>query len=185
MPLLVRLTDSEVEAIDGVVPQVSDCIEDGSGVLEQVSSSRLSIDEQALLPDLHIDPVHRDIQPGGELWSAEQGYLMGPPGARLGHPDSGAAPDLPDRDRQDHALAAWGSMTVAGEGCGDFVIRHAIAGEIEHTITHFRPSRELEDGVDLHLDLEVGYCATPPDDPDLSDIVVTAGEYNFVDKTSQ
>ena len=61
MPLLVRLTDSEVEAIDGVVPQVSDCIEDGRGVLEEVSSSRLPIDEQALLPDLHIDPVHGDI----------------------------------------------------------------------------------------------------------------------------
>ena len=61
MPLLVRLTDSEVEAIDGVVPQVSDCLEDGSGVLEEVSSSRLSIDEKALLPDLHVDPVHGDI----------------------------------------------------------------------------------------------------------------------------
>ena len=61
MPLLVRLTDSEVEAVDGVVPQVSDCIEDGSGVLEEVSSSRLLIDEQALLPDLHINPIHRDI----------------------------------------------------------------------------------------------------------------------------
>jgi hypothetical protein len=41
--------------------RTSDCIEDGSGVLEEVSSSRLSIDEQALLPDLHIDPIHRDI----------------------------------------------------------------------------------------------------------------------------
>jgi hypothetical protein len=61
MPLLVRLTDSEVEAIDGVVPQVSDCIDDGSGVLEEISSSRLLIDEKALLPDLHVDPVHGDI----------------------------------------------------------------------------------------------------------------------------
>ena len=61
MPLLVRLTNSEVEAVDDVVPQVSDCIEDCSGVLEEVSSSRLSIDEQALLPDLHIDPIHGNI----------------------------------------------------------------------------------------------------------------------------
>ena len=61
MPLLVRLTDSEVQVIDGALPQTSDCIEDGCGVLEEVSSSRLSIDEQALLPDLHIDPVHWDI----------------------------------------------------------------------------------------------------------------------------
>jgi hypothetical protein len=59
--LLMRLTDSEVEAIDGVVSQVSDRIEDGSGILEEVSSSRLSIDEKVLLPDLHVDPVHGDI----------------------------------------------------------------------------------------------------------------------------
>ena len=61
MPLLMRLTDSEVEAIDSVVPQVSDRIQDGSGILEEVSSRRLSIDEQMLLSDLHVDPVHRDI----------------------------------------------------------------------------------------------------------------------------
>jgi hypothetical protein len=61
MPLLVRLTDSEVQVIDGALPQTSDCIEDGCGVLEEVGSSRLSIDEQALLPDLHIDSIHRDI----------------------------------------------------------------------------------------------------------------------------
>jgi hypothetical protein len=61
MPLLVRLTDSEVEAIDGAVPQVSDRIEDGSGILEEVSSSRLSLDKKMLLPDLHVDPVHGDI----------------------------------------------------------------------------------------------------------------------------
>ena len=41
---------------------------------------------------------------------------MGPPGARLGHPDSGAAPDLPHRDRKDHVFAAWGAVTIAGEG---------------------------------------------------------------------
>ena len=105
MPLLVRLIDSEVEVIDGAVPQVSDCIEDDSSVLEEVCSSRLSIDEQVLLPDLHIDPIHGDIQPDGELRRAEQACLMGPPGARLGHPNSGAAPDLTHRDRKDHVLA--------------------------------------------------------------------------------
>ena len=61
MPLLVRLTDSEVQLIDGALSQTSKCIEDRRGVLEEVGSSRLSIDEQALLPDLHIDPIHRDI----------------------------------------------------------------------------------------------------------------------------
>ena len=44
MPLLVRLTDSEVEAIDSVVPQVFDGVKDRGGVLEEVGSGRLPID---------------------------------------------------------------------------------------------------------------------------------------------
>ena len=110
---------------------------------------------------------------------------MGPPGARLSHPDSCAAPDLPHRDWKDHVFAVGGAMTLAGEGRGDFVVAEAIAGEIEHTITHFCPSRQLEDGVDPHLDFEIGHSAAPPDDPDLSDIVLTTVEHHFVNKTPQ
>jgi hypothetical protein len=79
----------------------------------------------------------------------------------------------------------WGAMTLTGEGRGDSVIGDAVAGQFEHTITHFRPSREPEDGVDLQLDFEIGHSAAPPDDPDQSDIVLTAVEHNFVDETSQ
>ena len=68
MPPLMRLTDSEVEVTDGVVPQVSDGIEDGRGILEKVSSCRLLIQQETLLPDLHIEPVHGDIQPCGQFW---------------------------------------------------------------------------------------------------------------------
>lgn len=63
MPLLVRLTDSEVEMVDGVVPQVPNCIKDGRGILEKISSSRLLVCQESLLPNLYIDPVHGDIQP--------------------------------------------------------------------------------------------------------------------------
>ena len=110
---------------------------------------------------------------------------MGPPGAWLGHPDPGAAPDLPHCDRKDHVFAGWRAMTLTGEGRGDFVIGDAIAGEIEHTSAHFRPSPEPEDGVDLQFDFEIGHSAAPPDDPDQSDIVLTAVEHNFVDETPQ
>ena len=61
----------------------------------------------------------------------------------------------------------------------------AIAGKIEHPVAHFRPSRELGDGVDLHLDFEIGHSATAPDNPDQSDIVLTAVEHNFFDETPQ
>ena len=45
MPLLVRLTDSEVDAIDGVFSEALDGIDDGRGILEEVSSGRLLIDQ--------------------------------------------------------------------------------------------------------------------------------------------
>ena len=61
MPLLVRLIDSEIEVIDGVVPQISDRIEDGFRVPEEISPCWLSIDEKALLPDLHVNPIHWDV----------------------------------------------------------------------------------------------------------------------------
>jgi hypothetical protein len=44
MPLLVRLTDSEIEMADGVVAQTSHGVEDGGSVLEEVGSAGLSID---------------------------------------------------------------------------------------------------------------------------------------------
>lgn len=67
MPLLVRLTDSQsqVDVADGVVSEVADRIHYGRRISEQVGSGRLTIDQEALLPDLHIKPVYRDIQPGG------------------------------------------------------------------------------------------------------------------------
>lgn len=65
MPLLVRLTDSQVDVADGMVSEVADRIHHGRRISEQVGSGRLTIDQKALLPDLHIKPVHRDIQPGG------------------------------------------------------------------------------------------------------------------------
>ena len=70
MPPLVRLTDSEVELTDSVIPQASDGIEDGRGILEKVSSCRLLIQQETLLPDLHIEPVYGDIQPCGQFWSS-------------------------------------------------------------------------------------------------------------------
>ena len=76
MPLLVRLTDSEVDAVDGVASQAPDCIENRRGILEEVSSGRLLIDEQALLPDLYIQPIHRDVQASGEFRRAKSAYVM-------------------------------------------------------------------------------------------------------------
>ena len=65
------------------------------------------------------------------------------------------------------------------------IVGHASASEVEHSIAHFRSSRELGDGVDPHLDLEIGHSAAAPDDPDRGDIVLTAVEHNLVDKTPQ
>ena len=41
MPLLVRLTDSQVEVADGVVSQAPDGVEDGRDIREEVGSGGL------------------------------------------------------------------------------------------------------------------------------------------------
>jgi hypothetical protein len=76
-------------------------------------------------------------------------------------------------------------MTFACEDGGDFDVRHAVANQVDHSAAHFHPSRELGDGVDLHLDLEIGHRATAPDDSDQGDVVLTAIEHDFFDETPQ
>jgi hypothetical protein len=70
MPLLVRLTASQVEMADGMVSQVPDAVDDGRRIVEQVCAARLSIQEEALLPDLGVEPIHRDVEPGGQFGGA-------------------------------------------------------------------------------------------------------------------
>jgi hypothetical protein len=185
MPLLVRLTDSEIEATDGVVPQIPDPIEDGLCVPKEIGSRWLLIDEEPLLPDLHVDPVHWDSQPNSELRSTEPVWVMGPPGAPLGHWNAGATTDSPHCVWQHPVFAVGGAMALPGEGGSDFTIRHTVTGEIEHAISHFRPSRELADGVDLHFDFEFGHSTAAPDDPDQRDIVLAAIEHDFLDEAAQ
>lgn len=54
MPLLSRLTDSEVKAIDDVLAQALDAVEDRRGVDEEVGAARLPIHQEPLLSDLHV-----------------------------------------------------------------------------------------------------------------------------------
>jgi hypothetical protein len=75
MPLLVRLTDPQIEMADGVVSQVPDAVDDAGRILEQVRAAGLPIHEEALLPDLDVKPLHRDVELGGQLRGAEEAGL--------------------------------------------------------------------------------------------------------------
>ena len=110
---------------------------------------------------------------------------MGPSAARLAQRDAGCAPDPVDGDWEDLSLAVRGAMALACENGGDLNVRHAVASEVERSVTHFHSSGEHGDGVDFHLDLEIGHGSAAPDDPDRGDVVLTAVEYDFVDKTPQ
>lgn len=47
MPLLVRLTDSEIDAFGGVIAQPSNGVEHGRGVLEGIGATGLPIYQKA------------------------------------------------------------------------------------------------------------------------------------------
>jgi hypothetical protein len=82
--------------------------------------------------------------------AASSGALseLGPwdrPAALLAHLDAGGVPDALHRDWENVRLAIGGAMTFACEDGGDFHVRHAIASQVEHSVTHFRPSSEFGD----------------------------------------
>jgi len=185
IPLLVRLTDSEVKAGDGMVPQVPYRIYYGRCVFKEIGAARLLIDQEALFPDLHVEPVYGNIQPSCQFWDAEQVGAMEPPAPRCGHFDPGAAPDLAHRDRENPVLAVGGAMPLIGKCRGDFIIGDAVSGKINDPVTHFRSAREFCNGVNLKFDFKIAYRATMPDDPDQSDIVLAAVEHNLFDEATQ
>jgi hypothetical protein len=110
---------------------------------------------------------------------------MNPPVARLAHLDAGVVPYPPHGDWKDLIGAVGGAMALARENSGDLNVGHAVASKLEHSLAHFHPSRELGDGVDLHLDFEIGHGATAPDDSDQGNIAFAAVEHDLFDQTPQ
>src|SRR3954452_12816533 len=143
MPLLVRLTDPQIEMADGVVSQVPDAVDDGSRILEQVRAAGLLIHEEALLPDLDVKPLHRDVELGGQLRDAEEAGIVVPAGALPGRLEPGTEADPLHRDGKDLLGAVGRTMTFAGEGRGNLVVEHADASEVEHAIAHLHASCKL------------------------------------------
>src|SRR3954452_5129487 len=145
MPLLVRLTDPQIEMADGVVSQGPDAVDDGSRILEQVRAAGLLIHEQALLPDLDVKPFHRDVELGGQLRDAEEAGIVVPAGALPGRLEPGAEADPLHRNGKDLVRAVGRAMSLCGEDYGDLVVGQAGAGEIEQTFAHLRAARETGD----------------------------------------
>ena len=57
---LVMLTDSQVQARNGVVSQAADPVDDIGGIRKEVCTVWLPVDEQAPFSDLDIEPVDGD-----------------------------------------------------------------------------------------------------------------------------
>jgi hypothetical protein len=79
IPLLVRLTDSQVNLLAFVVPEASDRINDVWRISEQVRARRVWVDQQTPMPNLDIDPVHGNIQFRSEFRGAEKRRRVMPP----------------------------------------------------------------------------------------------------------
>jgi hypothetical protein len=67
MPLLIKLTDSDVKSADRVVAKASYPFEHSGRTLKEITPTGLPIDQQAALPDLNIELVDRNVEPGGEF----------------------------------------------------------------------------------------------------------------------
>ena len=71
VPLLVRMIDSEINVINLVIAEFTNRLDHARLVREQVRARSVAIDQQAPFPDLHIKPVHGDVEFAGKLIGAE------------------------------------------------------------------------------------------------------------------
>ena len=148
MPLLVRLRDSEIEAIDLVVSQGLYAFEDCGVAVEEVGSAGLAIHEELSFPDLHVEPVHRDTQLRGQFGSRQHARVMRPTGTLHRYWDPGGMSDSLDGDWEDLGLAVWGAMPLGGEGGSDLIVVHSSACERERLIAHLHSPRKFSNGID-------------------------------------
>src|SRR3954451_21989827 len=185
MPLLVRLTDPQIEMADGVVSQVPDAVNDGSRILEQVRAAGLLIHEEALLPDLDVKPFHRDVELGGQLGDAEEAGIVVPAGALPGHFEPGTEADPLHGYRKDLLRAVGRAMPLGGKDCGDLIVGQAGAGEIEQTLAHLRAAHETGERVDLHLHVKLADSPAAPHDPEAGNVALAAIENHLLDKAAQ
>lgn len=79
MPLVVRLSDSEIETFDLVIAQLADGLDHRWSIREQVCAGRMAINQETPLSDLYIEPVYWDAQHTSELLRAQQARGMLPP----------------------------------------------------------------------------------------------------------
>ncbi len=108
MPLLVRLIDSEIEAIDLMPAQLGHGFDHARRVREQVCPGRVGVNLQPALPDLNVEPVHGDAQYGRKLVRAQNVRRMLPSRPLLGVSlEAGVEADALDRVRQ-HLVGAVG-----------------------------------------------------------------------------
>ena len=106
MPLLVRLSDSEIEPFDLVIAQLADGLDHGRRVREQVRAGRMAAYQKTPLPDLYVEPVHRDAQHASELLRAQQVGGMVPSCPLLDEPlEASAIAYALDGGRQDFVRA--------------------------------------------------------------------------------
>jgi hypothetical protein len=110
---------------------------------------------------------------------------MGPSAARLIDLDASGVPDPLHCDWENLVGTVGGAMALSREDSRNLSIVCAIASKVEHSVAHFRPSREFGERVDLHLDLEIGHGATAPDNADRGDIMLTTVEHDLFDETPQ
>ena len=71
--------------------------------LKRISAARLTIHQKPSFPDLHVEPVHRDGQLGGQFGRGRHIGVVGPSGAWMTHLHADGMPDSLNRDREDLA----------------------------------------------------------------------------------
>lgn len=105
MPLLVMLMCPQVDAFDGTIAKVAQGVDGLRRIVEQVGTVDLTVDDDATLADLDVEPFGRDPQALGHGGNAQATRLVVPSSSLPVDLDAGPEADASNGDGQD-ALGA-------------------------------------------------------------------------------
>src|SRR5207245_8460317 len=125
--------------------KIADGVKKGWCIREEIGAAWLAINQQTLTSDLHIEPVHRDLELAGQFGWAEECVVMLPSVALGSHLDGSGTAEPPNGDGQ-HLIGAMGrAVAFVGKDRGDLVVGDAVAGKRQQALPHFRTSRQSGD----------------------------------------
>ena len=155
------------------------------GVVEQVGAIGLTIDGDAALPDLDVEPFGRNAETFGHGSDTQTARLGTPSGPLPGDLDAGPEADALNGGGQNTSKALGRAVPLPSELGGNHVVCEALPGKLEDIAAHLRAASEVVDSVHPARYGKLANRTADPDEAHIDDVMRSSFKDNHLDEAPQ